>query len=179
MLFPVVIHKDPDSDYGVTVPDLPGCFSAGETLAEAVANAREAIELHIEGLLEAGEAVNASDPANHQDNPDYAGGIWYLVTVNPANLRGNAQRVNITIPERVLGRIDRAAKAIGSSRSEFLVTAALRYASGPLQVRETDTVPRRIPAVPGSVAGRKIAALKAGRRTGSGKAIGSGARRRK
>ncbi|MBN0609850.1 type II toxin-antitoxin system HicB family antitoxin, partial [Pseudomonas aeruginosa] len=29
MKFPVVLHKDPDSDYGVTVPDVPGCFSAG------------------------------------------------------------------------------------------------------------------------------------------------------
>ncbi len=45
-----VIHKDPDSDYGVTVPDLPGCFSAGSTIDEAMAMAREAIELHVEGL---------------------------------------------------------------------------------------------------------------------------------
>jgi HicB_like antitoxin of bacterial toxin-antitoxin system len=36
MRYPVVVHKDPDSDYGVTVPDLPGCFSAGETLPERV-----------------------------------------------------------------------------------------------------------------------------------------------
>ena len=36
MRYPVVIHKDPESDYGVTVPDLPGCFSAGETLDEAL-----------------------------------------------------------------------------------------------------------------------------------------------
>jgi predicted RNase H-like HicB family nuclease len=36
MRYPVVIHKDLDSDYGVTVPDLPGCFSAGTTLDEAL-----------------------------------------------------------------------------------------------------------------------------------------------
>ena len=47
MRYPVVIHKDPDSDYGVTVPDLPGCFSAGTTLDEVLVNAREAIECHI------------------------------------------------------------------------------------------------------------------------------------
>ncbi len=35
MRYPVLVHKDPESDYGVTVPDLPGCFSAGETLNEA------------------------------------------------------------------------------------------------------------------------------------------------
>jgi hypothetical protein len=32
MNYPVVLHKDPDSGYGVTVPDLPGCFSAGKTV---------------------------------------------------------------------------------------------------------------------------------------------------
>ncbi len=166
MLFPIVIHKDPDSDYGVTVPDLPGCFSAGETLAEAVANAREAIELHIEGMLDAGEMVNASDPADHMGHPDYAGGVWHLVTVNPANLRGNAQRVNITIPERVLGTIDRAAKAIGNSRSEFLVTAGLRYASGEAKLSNVVSRPG-IASVAHVVSKRKVAAMKGGSRSGS------------
>ena len=36
MRFPIVIHKDRQSSYGVTVPDLPGCFSAGDTLDEAL-----------------------------------------------------------------------------------------------------------------------------------------------
>mgnify|MGYP002756391490 CR=1 FL=1 len=49
---PVAIHKDPASVYGVSVPDLPGCFSAGETVEEAMENVREAIGFHIEGLLE-------------------------------------------------------------------------------------------------------------------------------
>ena len=43
MRYPVVIHKDPDSDYGVTVPDLPGCFSAGETSDEALNEVVEAM----------------------------------------------------------------------------------------------------------------------------------------
>jgi predicted RNase H-like HicB family nuclease len=126
MFFPVVIHKDRNSDYGVAVPDLPGCFSAGETLAEAIENVREAIELHIEGLIDDGQPVSASDPEVHQSNPDYAGGIWHLVKVDPENLRGTAQRINITVPERVLERIDRAAQASGTSRSGYLVAAALR-----------------------------------------------------
>ena len=46
MRYPVVIHKDPDSDYGITVPDVPGCFSAGETIDEALNGAAEAIECH-------------------------------------------------------------------------------------------------------------------------------------
>lgn len=55
MHYPVVIHKDTESDDGVTVPDLPGCFSAGETLDEALQEVVEAIECHLEGLLADGE----------------------------------------------------------------------------------------------------------------------------
>ena len=51
MRYPVVIHKDKDSDYGVSVPNIPGCYSAGGTYDEALANVIEAIECHLEGLL--------------------------------------------------------------------------------------------------------------------------------
>ena len=44
MRYPVVIHKDKASDYGVTVPDLPGCFSAGDTMEDALTSVIEAIE---------------------------------------------------------------------------------------------------------------------------------------
>ena len=44
MNYPVVIHKEKRSDYGVTVPDLPGCFSAGKTSTECLSMAQEAIE---------------------------------------------------------------------------------------------------------------------------------------
>ena len=47
MKYPIVIHKDPNSDYGVTIPDLPGCFSAGSTIEEAISMAQEAAECHI------------------------------------------------------------------------------------------------------------------------------------
>ena len=43
MQLPIVIHTDEDSDYAVTVPDLPGCFSGGETLVEAIQAAGEAV----------------------------------------------------------------------------------------------------------------------------------------
>ncbi len=55
MRYPVVLHKDADTDYGVTVPDLLGCFSAGDTVDNALIEVIEAIECHIEGLLLDGE----------------------------------------------------------------------------------------------------------------------------
>ena len=51
MRYPIVVHTDDGSSYGVTVPDLPGCFSAGDTLDEAFEMAREAIFGHIEREL--------------------------------------------------------------------------------------------------------------------------------
>jgi predicted RNase H-like HicB family nuclease len=53
----VVLHKDPDSDYGVSVPDLPGCFSAGATVTEALENLTEAMALHYEGLVADGQPL--------------------------------------------------------------------------------------------------------------------------
>lgn len=89
MRYPIVIHKDPDSDYGVTVPDLPGCFSAGETLDDALIQATEAIECHLEALILDDEPIPTSNPLEyHQNNPDYADGIWAVVTVDRAKLNG-------------------------------------------------------------------------------------------
>ena len=80
--YPIVIHKDPDSDYCVTVPDLPGCITAGNTLDHAQSQAAEAIQCHIEGMLLYGEPIpQPRDIAFHQDNPEYVGGQWGSVTV--------------------------------------------------------------------------------------------------
>jgi predicted RNase H-like HicB family nuclease len=57
MRYPIAIESgDSKHAYGVVVPDLPSCFSAGDTLDEALTNAREAILLHLEGLLDDGQS---------------------------------------------------------------------------------------------------------------------------
>ena len=138
MNFPIVIHKDRGSDYGVTVPDLPGCFSAGRTLDEALAMAREAIELHLEGLIEHGQVVPRPGAVeNHRRDPRYRGGTWAVVSVSPAGLRIKAWRINVSIPERVLDAVDRFAKAENETRSGLLVKAAAAY------IRQTPARPRK------------------------------------
>ena len=130
MRFPVVIHKDKDSDYGVTVPDLPGCFSAGDTVDDALTNAVEAIECHIEGMLIDGETVpSARTMEFHSKNRQFSGGLWALADVDLSKLSGKAKRVNITLPERLLVQIDSYASRSGETRSGFLVHAAMEYAS--------------------------------------------------
>ena len=128
MRYPVIIHKDPDSDYGVTVPDLPGCFTAGDTVDDAIVQAAEAIECHIEGLVLDGETVPI--PRNiefHQKNPDYVDGVWALVSVTLDKLPGESRRVNITIHELLLALIDQHAKQHGETRSRFIAQAAMEF----------------------------------------------------
>jgi len=128
MRYPVVIHKDPNSDYGVTVPDLPGCFSAGETFDEALEQVVEAIECHVEAMLIDGDPVPAPQPIeSHQSNPDYADGVWAVVTVNLSKLSGKTKRVNITLPERVLNLMDEYAAERGESRSGLIAQATIEY----------------------------------------------------
>jgi len=131
MRFPVVLHTDDGVRYGVTVPDLPGCFSAGDTFEEALDCVKEAIDLHLEGLVEQGEEVPVPHPIQeHQSNHDFADGIWALVDVDVSRFDGRAEKINITVPRRVLILIDAYAKAHGTTRSGFLVEAARRAMRG-------------------------------------------------
>mgnify|MGYP005856110681 CR=1 FL=1 len=125
MRYTLVIHKDPGSSYGVTVPDLPGCFSAGDTLEEAMTQAREAIIFHLEGLAEDGTVPPPPRPVDeHLTNPDFADAKWAFVEVPDQELPGRAVRLNITLNERVLARIDAAARAMGETRSGLLQRGA-------------------------------------------------------
>lgn len=118
-----LIHKDPESDYGVWFPDFPGCVSAGATLDEARAGAEEALALHIEGMVEDGEPIpeptSLDDVMADKDNRD---GVAILVKALPLDQR--SVRVNVTFPEDVLRQIDSFAQRAGFTRSGFLAIAA-------------------------------------------------------
>jgi predicted RNase H-like HicB family nuclease len=119
-----VVHKEPTSDYGVSFPDFPGCITAGKSIDEAKDLAYEALLLHLEGLREDGEQLPA--PTNLEDivaDPENADAVAFLVVSVP-DAQGKAKRINITIPEETLRRVDVAAKRRGLSRSSFLTRAA-------------------------------------------------------
>jgi len=91
MRFPVVLHSDDGVRYGVTVPDLPGCFSAGDTFDEALASVVEAIDLHLEGITEEGGDIPVPRTiGEHRANPDYADGVWAAVEVDVSRFDGRA-----------------------------------------------------------------------------------------
>lgn len=129
MKFPVVLHKDADSDYGVSVPDVPGCFSAGASFSEALDNVHEALALHLEGLIAEGEAIpQAQEVDVHVENPDFAGGVWAVIDFDITPYLGKSVRFNATLPEHLLNRIDERVQKDHryASRSGFLATAAVR-----------------------------------------------------
>jgi len=114
----------------VTVPDIPGCFSAGGTVDEALLNAIEAIECHLEGLLQDNELIPVPQAIeSHRLKTEYKNGTWAIVDVDISKLTRKAKRVNITIPERLLETIDKYACDQGLSRSKFLAQAAADYMS--------------------------------------------------
>ncbi len=128
MKYPIVIHKDSDSSYGVAVPDLPGCFSGGETLDEVMSAACEAIECHVEGILMDGGPIPERKPMEaHVANPDFAGGIWAVISVDISKLCGKLIRIEVEMPNGVISAIDEAAACKHESRSGFLTRAALHY----------------------------------------------------
>ena len=95
MQFHVVIHKDAGAIYGVTAPDLPGCFSGGETLEEAMASAREAIAGHIATLIMYGQPIpGMAPPETHQANEDYAGGLWAFVDCDLSKQQGKPRQLS-------------------------------------------------------------------------------------
>jgi predicted RNase H-like HicB family nuclease len=126
MRYPIVIQKDPDSDYGVTVPDIPGCFSAGETVEEALDMAKDAILCHLEGLLIDEEEIPSPSPIEkHWDDPDFKDGRFMLVEIDPSEISGEMKRINFTIPARILARLDQYVAIHGGNRSAILTEAAL------------------------------------------------------
>ncbi|WP_033577268.1 type II toxin-antitoxin system HicB family antitoxin [Dickeya chrysanthemi] len=133
MFYLIAIEAGDDTHaYGVTVPDLPGCFSAGDTLDEAIANAKDAITDHIELLIEMGQDIPAvSSVGALAKSPEYAGYTWAVVDIDVTRLMGGAEKINVTLPKSLIDRIDRcvASNPEFKSRSGFLAQAALERIS--------------------------------------------------
>ena len=118
-----LIHKEAESDYGVSFPDFPGVVTAGTNLDDARAMAEEALAFHIEGLVADGEAI--PEPSSLQAvmaDPENLDGVAILVAVKTEAPK--SVRVNVTLPADVLEQIDRYAEDHGFTRSGFLAQAA-------------------------------------------------------
>jgi predicted RNase H-like HicB family nuclease len=120
-----LIHKEAASDFGVSFPDFPGVATAGTSLDDARAMAEEALALHVEGLIEDDEAI--PEPSTLDEimaDPDNKDAVAILVGVK--TVAPKCIRVNVTLPEDILDRIDKYANQEGLTRSAFLARAAKR-----------------------------------------------------
>lgn len=128
MRYPIAIEPGTDTvAWGVVVPDLAGCFSAGDTMEEAMVQAEAAVIAWIEATLDAGQDVPQPTAIDtlRAAHTELDGWLWALVTVDPAVLDDTLERVNISLPRRVLRRLDALARNAGESRSGFIARMAL------------------------------------------------------
>ena len=133
--YTVGVHCEQSTDgeqtnFGITVLDLPGTFSAGNTLEDALSNAREAIEVTLEVLNEAnapipqprGIGAILTDPHLRADIMGAA-----IIQLDQAPQRPQrAIKIAVSIDESLLQNLDRAAQRRGYTRSGFLAEAARR-----------------------------------------------------
>ena len=129
MRYPIILHTDDHQDFGVTVPDLPGCFSAGDSIEEAIDNACEAILAHAEVLAEDGESIPLPSEIVNMDDfyPNEGTALLAYVDIDLEPVLGPAKRINITIRPALLQVIDIRAKARGMNRSEYLAFAGTHF----------------------------------------------------
>lgn len=128
MHYPAFVEIDTDGSASGWFPGVPGCIFAGETIDEAYADASAAIDAHFEALIEVGQDIPA--PKTMQEHiaaadDEFIGGQWVLVNVDMDKFDGRAERINITLPHRLLAQIDSAVKNRPdySSRSGFIAAA--------------------------------------------------------
>ena len=128
MRYPIAIEPgDATHAYGVVVPDLPGCFSAGDTLDEAMVNAESAVLAWMETTLDQGGTIPSASSLDtlREAHPEFRDWVWALVTIDPVLLDDTLEQIDITLPRRVLRHVDARAKAAGESRSGYFARLAI------------------------------------------------------
>lgn len=116
-----IVRKEEGACYGVEFPDIPGCFSAGDTLEEARVNAHDALQGHLAMLAEDGDPIPAPSPLEAvMSLPEYADAAVFLVSVPDQR----SVRLNISLPSALVAKVDTYVKARHMSRSAFLAMAA-------------------------------------------------------
>ncbi len=125
-----MVHKDEDSAYGVTFPDLPGCFSAADTSDEIIPNAMEALEFYIEDMEEIPVPSPIETIRLRSEIADELAKGAYLISIPLIRNRGKSTRINITLDKGLLEAIDEAARTRKMTRSGFLAQAAAKEVVG-------------------------------------------------
>lgn len=128
MRYPVAIEPGTDGgSCGVVVPDLPGCFSSGDSVEDALSQAEEAIVAWLEAAIDDGTPIPppTSVALLRARHKAWRSWVWAIVKIDPAILDDTVERVNISLPRRVLHRLDALARDSGETRSGLIARLAL------------------------------------------------------
>lgn len=120
-----LIHEA-DGVFGASFPDYPTVVAGGASAEEALARSRDALGAHFEAMIAEGIPIAAPGQVVLAEIAPDVVGIAHVEVDIPSK----AQRVNVTIDEDLLASIDRAARAVGETRSAFLARAARERLAG-------------------------------------------------
>jgi predicted RNase H-like HicB family nuclease len=126
MHYVALIHKDSDSAYGVSFPDLPGCYSAGDTLQEATQNAVDGLASFVRWMESDGDQVPSPRPPDEiASDPRLADRLdgATLVLIPLVRDLGSTTRINVSLDLGLLEAIDSEAKQRKQTRSAFIASA--------------------------------------------------------
>lgn len=126
MHYIALVHKDENSAYGMSFPDLPGCFSAADQHEDIISNSIEALELYLEGRDEIPAASEISDITSIAKIKEELASGAYLLSVPYVHNTGKKERINITMDKGLLQAVDETAKQRGLNRSAFIGQAVNR-----------------------------------------------------
>lgn len=129
MRYPIYLHQAEDGSFSGFVPDVIGCYFAGDTIDDAISDAQNALDTYFEYMSEKGHSPDkAKTVADHLNNEDCTGGSWAYVDIDLTKYDGKAIKLNITMPQFLLSRIDEYVNSHREyhSRSGFLAELARR-----------------------------------------------------
>ena len=129
MKFPIYLHETESGGFSGFAPDIEGVFFAGEDIDDAVADAYTAIDAHLEYQAEKGKALpEALNVKAYLKDEECQGGFWAFVEIDLSKYDGKAVKLNITLPQNLLTRIDHYVQVNKQyvSRSGFIAELARR-----------------------------------------------------
>lgn len=121
--YPAIVEPS-SNGYGVYFPYLPGLGTAGETYDDAIKMAKEALSLHLAGIIEDGEVIPNFNIKTVVDSAKKTSSIVAFIEPDIVLLKklikGKAKRVNITINPLLLELVDKRAKELHINRSKLI-----------------------------------------------------------
>jgi predicted RNase H-like HicB family nuclease len=121
-LYPAVLERGAKGAFGAWFPDFPGCVAGGRSQEEAIARAENKLAQAVDTLVEQNRPLPAATPIERILLPKGCDFVaYFIVGVDPPD---PSERVNVYLPKRLIGQVDRRAAELGMSRSSFFGLAA-------------------------------------------------------